>query len=216
MTCRGLLLVLVSLLCPSGAAHAEDPVARGDDARGTAMGEVGGVEVALDRAIVAFREGDADESRSWLAAAHARARAPRRAAIMLASRATHYRIDPAIVVTLDDHDARERLEEIAQADDRRTLGNALGGAAIALTVGAVVLPFAGIVDASACHRAVAPVADDCGGRFGGYVAGSVLAGTVALGLIAGAIAMQVIASDEVNAWLRRLRAGSEGIALLHW
>jgi hypothetical protein len=178
------------------------------------MGEVGGVEVAIERAIVSFREGDADESRSWLAAAHARA--PRRAAIGLASRATHYGIDPAIVVTLDERDAGERLEEIAQADARRSLGNALGGAAIALTVGAVVLPVVGVVDGLACHRSVAPVADDCGGRFGGYVAGSVLAGTVAIGLIAGAIAMQVIASDEVNAWLRRLRAGSGAIALLHW
>jgi hypothetical protein len=214
VTCRGVLLVVVSLLCSMGTARAQDQPARGDEARSAVMGDVGGVEIALERAIASFREGDADESRSWLAAG--RARAPRRAAIVLASRATHHHIDPAIVLTLEDDEARERLAEIARADERRSLGNALGGAAIALSVGAAALPFVGVLEGLTCHRSPAPVADACSGRFGGYVAGSVLTGTLAVGLIAAAIAMQVIASDEVNAWLRRLRAGSGSIALSQW
>ena len=83
-------------------------------------------------------------------------------------------------------------------------------------VGSVALPFLGIVDGFGCRRGPSLVALDCDGRFGGFVAGSVLAGVVAVGLIVYAIALQVVASEEVSAWLRRLRGGASGVEVAHW
>ncbi len=171
-------------------------------------------EVPLVLAIARFREGDAEAARGWLT--EAATRAPRNAAIPLASRGTRYRIDPSIVLTLDDDTATERLEEITRVDDRRSVAHALGGAAVAFTAGAVALPFVGILDGFACGRDPSSASLDCSGRFGGYVAGSVLAGAVALGLIVAAIAMHVIASGELDVWIRRLRSGATGLELAQW